>query len=158
MKNVRTYRIPSGYTGSILEEEVLGSCRVEWSGYMKFRTAMQFARENQPSHLPPCALRLRQAVLREMKIPEDFELKLFTSVGTPLDKFHGIDGWFEFNGFTVTFDLTMRPNKTAHKARVTVFLKHPDEVDLSYPAKDIAFEFHLAERMAKPRTKQGVLK
>lgn len=132
----------SGYTGQLFEDEVLGSCVVSWSGYMAFKEAKRFARDNQPKVMCNHACRFRQAVASVMSVELE-KVSIFTAVGTPLDKFHSIDGWFEFDGLTVTFDVTLSTHKVRYKADVVVHLAHP-EADLDYAARDIANAFKWA--------------
>lgn len=133
----------SGYTGGLLEEEVLGHCVVRWDGYMKFRQAKAFARSNQPKSPCPIAQKFRASVAKEMKV-DIGDVNIFTAVGSPLDKFHSIDGWFEFKGLTVTFDITMS-HKGGYRADVTVVMDGPDQ-DFDYAACDVAYAFKCAER------------
>ncbi len=132
----------SGYTGHLLEEEVLGSCKVSWSGYMSFKAAKELARNHQPKILCPCAERFKNAVARELNV-DPLQVRLFTAVGSPLDEIHSVDGWFEFNGLTVTFDVTMKLTKTRYRSDVVVYLQNGDD-DMTSAARDIAAAFKWA--------------
>lgn len=155
------YRFPesSRYTGAIFEEEVIGHCKAVWcSGYMSFESAMEHARNNQPEKLPPCALRLRDAVAKQMEV-EPSEIKLFTAVKSALDKIHSVDGWFEYQGFVVTFDVTISETRARFKDRtaVVIQMENPDIEDLSYQASDVAHAFKFQKRMAEDRSLRKVL-
>ncbi len=109
----------SGYTGHLFEEEVIGRCRVTHNGHMRWREAMELVRKNQPAALPITARRLRNRVAERIGDTVG-TLKFFTAVGTPLDFFHGVDGFFEFKGVVVTIDVTMNPHKDSGKADIIV--------------------------------------
>jgi hypothetical protein len=100
----------SGYTGRLLEYEILGECRVQWDGqYLPWGQAVWQVRKNQPwdtknPNMPVPRL-LLQAVKREMG---SSDVEVYTSVGTALDRYHGVDGYFFFQGVMVTMDVTLR--------------------------------------------------
>ena len=142
----------SGYTGHILEEEVLGHCSATWVGYMTYRSAMELAKATQPKQLCPIANRFRKDVVRELSIAKgasvsDDQVRIFTAVGSPLDHYHSVDGWFEFEGLVVTFDVTLNPNKRHYRADVTVVMEHPEE-DFTIPSRDIVDAFKWAKKGA----------
>ncbi|MBP6858395.1 MAG: hypothetical protein KBC33_01020 [Candidatus Pacebacteria bacterium] len=136
----------SGETGHIAEEEFLGTCRVSWDGkmYVSYRDAMNMARDNQADN--PSAPRLagarmlHKAVAHELGISDSAELKLYSAVGTPLDRLHGVDAWFEFKGIVITIDVTMSEQKERAKANVVVNL-NDSAFDFEFSAKDIADAF-----------------
>ncbi len=139
----------SGYTGHILEEEVLGSCSVKFDGFLIFPKAKEFARKNQPKVLCPTARAFREVVAKEMKV-DPASVAIYTAVGSPLDTYHSVDGWFEWNGNTVTFDVTMNRQKDRYRADVTVVMGGCDmEYDLEFAAREIANAFKWAERGRK---------
>jgi hypothetical protein len=118
-----------GYTGRLFEEEVLSVCsvnRVEWDGtkYVSFQKSCTMVRKHQPAALPIAARRLKNRVAEQIGNGGE-KLELFTAIGTPLDIFHGVDAFFEFNGIVVTIDLTRNPNKDSGKAH---FILTEDDV------------------------------
>jgi hypothetical protein len=124
-----------GYTGHLFEEEVLGTCRVEWHGYMTFHKSMDLVRSHQPCDptdpSPRQANNFHARVAMAMGLEDWSELKLYSALGTPLDYLHGIDGFFEFKGRVVTFDLTINPNKDEYKADIIItpeMLEKPAEL------------------------------
>ncbi len=139
----------SGETGHIVEEEILGSCHVQWDGkmYFKYAESMELARKSQTGDPSAPTLfgasTLHSAVVKEMKISDPRQLRLYSAVGSPLDRFHGVDGWFEFQGVVITFDLTLCEQKDQAKANVVV---HAQELDdkFEFAARDIADAFKWA--------------
>ena len=124
----------SGYTGLLFEEEVLGRCRATARGYMKWSEALHFARANQPAQKTPTMRQLERTVRELTGTAATF----YTAVRTPLDLYHGVDGWFEFRGAVVTLDVTRNPHKDSGKAHLIV---HEDDVgDLAALAGRIARE------------------
>lgn len=132
-----------GYTGRLFEEEVLGVLKVSWSreDYVPFNKALALARTHQnwnpsdPSSRPANDLHSEVALALEL---EDWqELRLYSSVNSPLDYFHGVDGFFEFRGQVVTIDVTTNSRKVTAKAD---FVIHPADLDENRPvvAKMIA--------------------
>ncbi|NQV93075.1 hypothetical protein HQ403_01080 [Candidatus Kaiserbacteria bacterium] len=124
----------SGYTGHLFEEEVLSVCpisRVEWNGtsYVSFRESCAMVRTHQPAALPIGARRLRNRVAEQIGT-EGERVKLFTAVGTPLDLFHGVDAFFEFDGHVITIDLTINPHKDSGKAH---FILTGDDITTNLP-------------------------
>jgi len=55
----------------------------------------------------------------ELGVEEWSEVALYTAVGSPLDRFHGIDAFFEFHGTIVSIDLTVG-RKGSHKADLVI--------------------------------------
>lgn len=133
----------NGYTGKILEEEILGSCTVSTEGYLRFREAMEVARRSQPRTLTHEGRQLRDGVAQELGVRSS-EVAMYPGVGTPLDRFHGIDGWFEWQGIVVTVDVTMNPHKDEYKARVIVSGRDAEEGFVG-SIRDIASEFKRAK-------------
>ncbi|MDE1974948.1 MAG: hypothetical protein KGI49_00315 [Patescibacteria group bacterium] len=114
-----------GYTGRIFEREVLGECRIRARGYVSFRSALGAVFRNQPgSPYEPMgeAGHFHGVVADSMKVRgfNSSRLKLYTAIGSALDRFHGIDGFFYFEGAIVTVDATMNPHKDVSRARVIV--------------------------------------
>ena len=106
-------RIDTGITGHLFEEEVLGVLFVSWSceDYISFDQALAQAKASQNWDPRDPSSRLANDLHAEVALAlglNDWrELRLYSSVGTPLDHFHGVDGFFEFCGRVVTIDLTV---------------------------------------------------
>lgn len=135
-----------GYTGRLYEEEFFGVCAGRARGYMTWRESMAFAKEFQPKGWNPSEpntkmannLHARVCMAIEERICEDLDwekVKLFSAIGTPLDWYHGIDAWFEFEGTVVTIDLTVDQNKQSSKANLVI---HPGEDELPNLIRHIA--------------------
>jgi hypothetical protein len=120
-----------GMTGRLLEREVFGDISVAWEGkmqYLPYQEAMHFCHNHQPENWSPTEPSPRVAsdlhalvAIGLEEIIGEFEwneLGIFSAIGTPLDVFHGVDGWFEFHGRVVTFDLTTNSQKGTYKADV----------------------------------------
>jgi hypothetical protein len=111
-----------GYTGRIYEEELLGRCFVRWGGYMSFQHSVRLVMENQPVGWNPerprgVAGELHRAIADELYIRgQHGTLRLFSAVGTPLDRYHGADGFFVFRGKMVTLDVTINSCKDEGRA------------------------------------------
>ncbi len=100
----------TGYTGKIFEEEVIGHCEVSWDGrYIPFAAALRQVERSQPSKN-----RTANELLAQVRkhVPQ---VELYCAVGTALDRFHGIDGYFRFAGIMVTFDISLN-SKGQYKA------------------------------------------
>ncbi|MDO8430076.1 MAG: hypothetical protein Q7S73_01790 [bacterium] len=127
----------SKYQKALKEAQIEEAKKTGKSGeYMRFRTAMELARQFSPydptNPDKPFARDIRIAfqdllesagALKE----EDRDLvRFFTAVGTPLDKFHGVDGWLEYldpkdrKRYFATFDFTKNPNKQVYKSDIMV--------------------------------------
>lgn len=123
-----------GYTGRLYEREVLGSCKVAWDGksYVAYDEALHGVIEGQPwdprDPTPRAASDLHASIALALGIEDWSKLGLFTAVGSPLDFFHGIDGFIAYRGRYVTFDVTTNPHKDEAKADFVV-----TEDDLNQP-------------------------
>lgn len=120
----------TGYTGILLEEEVLLECL--WSGngeYVPYCRSMNMVKKYQPwdptDPSSRAANNLQVLIAEALSIEDYSEVKLYTAVGSPLDIWHGIDGFVEWMGFTVTIDLTANPLKESYKADIII---HEDEI------------------------------
>ena len=128
----------NGYTGRLFEEEVLGHCGGSWSGYMTYHQSLDFVKNNQiwdptdPSSRT--ANDLHSHVALELGLEDWSELKFYSALKTPLDLFHGVDGFFEFRGTVVTIDVTININKQKYKADL---IFHPSD-DLEILAYQVA--------------------
>jgi hypothetical protein len=112
--------------------------KFEENGYLPFDTAMQFCREHQAEDPLVPSKPFLQELFKHITdiVTESFEiddididdLRFFSSVDTPLDIFHGIDGWIEIKHpktgafVSVTLDVTQNLGKLydGHKADVIV--------------------------------------
>jgi hypothetical protein len=90
------------------------------SGYLPFTKAVELTKKFQPGD----PANPRKDFYRELLIalqeklgvdPESGDLKAYTAVGTPLDKFHGVDAFITLNRkgreTMVTMDATLRKEK-----------------------------------------------
>ncbi|MEK7621833.1 MAG: hypothetical protein AAB415_01510 [Patescibacteria group bacterium] len=126
-----------GYTGHLFEEEVLGTGWASWDlrNYVPFDEALTLVRSHQnwnPSD--PTTRRandLHAEVALALELENWQELCFFSALKSPLDFFHGVDGFFEFRGRVVTIDLTTNPHKDRAKAR---FVLHPADLAEDRPA------------------------
>lgn len=105
-----------GYTGHLFEEKVLGACKVRWNrtGFYPYRLCVEATKRCQPKATRPRVISLETFISSTLSRP----VKFYTAVGTPMDFFHGVDGFFECDGVQVTLDLTLNPHKTSHKADI----------------------------------------
>jgi len=130
-------------TGEELEEELLrGSIKANTEGsefkrkhkgggkplkrgYVDFEKSLMIAKSHQPwGHNPR---RPRAPFLREMydciapllKKGRHY-LRVFIAVKTPLDFWHGVDFFFEYEGNIVTVDVTLKPGKDFYKAKILI--------------------------------------
>ncbi|MDQ2932828.1 MAG: hypothetical protein M3Q80_00415 [bacterium] len=147
----KRYFSNSGETGHIVEEEILGTCHVQWDGkmYHRYMESMELARKCQsgdPSApILDGARKLHVAVATQMKISDRRSLQLYSAVGTPLDRFHGVDGWFEFQGVVITFDLTLSTQKDVAKADVVIHAQELED-NFEFAARDVADAFYWATK------------
>lgn len=134
-------------------ERVMGSVdlprneRVE-GRYVSYAASLNLAKEHQPwedpiSPSPAFAKKLREAILDAMpRLPQELHknLKFYTSVGSPLDRYHGVDAFLEFevigkDPIRITLDITMKPKKDSWKADI---LFSVGQVDVETFAQDIS--------------------
>lgn len=99
--------------GADFEVEVLGRSTIKFHGYMTFVDAMQEVRKHQPARKAPAIV----AIEREFEKRGE-KIEFYTAVGTALDLYHGVDGFFVFRGTVLTVDVTLNPNKIAGKADI----------------------------------------
>ena len=133
-------------TGRLLESAVFGKATVAWEGemrYLPYRESFNFCRTHQPYGWNPTdpptrtgsdlyasiALKLEKSV---GLFDWEKELRFFSAIGSPLDVYHGIDGWFEFRGRVVTFDLTANTAKAdGYKAGVILLYEEDDSSEIT---------------------------
>lgn len=115
------------YTGVLFEEEVLCKCTWSWktSGYVPYKKAIAEVRNNQPKGYDPTdpnnpAMNdLHCLLCEELSIEDYSDMKLYTAVGSALDRFHGVDAFFEWQGYVVTIDVKV-PSGYTVKANIAL--------------------------------------
>ena len=121
----------TGVTGGLFQWSVLGrELATTVRGYMPFQKAMTLARRlavwDPTDPEPNMANTLHFHVCETLGV-EDYSLvRFYSALGTPLDWFHGVDCWIEFDGRVVTIDLTINGYKNCHKADVVI---HPEDLE-----------------------------
>jgi len=63
--------------------------------------------------------------LVDLNIP-DTDIKVYTSVNSPLDECHGTDFFFEINNEIITIDITLKDKKERPKADVVDYTEIPE--------------------------------
>jgi len=134
-------RNEKGISGKAAEAEVFDSVSEEYEKYgegeyFNFRTSMAMVKESQPFADPsdpetPFANDLHASVAELLGLENYGQLKFYTAISSHLDFYHGVDAFFELdlgggNTITATLDVTVNPNKTAHKADVVFFWPNVD--------------------------------
>jgi hypothetical protein len=125
----------SELTGEILHKKDFGDQK-----YISYRQAETDVENGQPCD--PTAPEKRfasdfHASVAEQICPNDYSrLQLFTAVGSALDYYHGIDGYFRYIGekgklSKVTFDLTKNPDKQRVKAEVLIVIPEMSDPEFS---------------------------
>ncbi len=132
-------------TGRLFEEEFFGICSGYSIGYMSYRRAMDAAKRSQPVGWDPkdpptetannFHARVCLALEKITGLEEWSEVELWSAIGSALDRFHGIDGWFQFRGRVVTIDLTLDPQKESGRAD---FVLHPEDLESNPVIQSIA--------------------
>ncbi len=112
----------NAYTGRLFEEEVVRRCLWVCADYVPFRKAMAMVKRFQPwdptDPSSPAVNDFHALVCLELGVEDYSVVKFYTAVGSPLDRFHGIDSFIEWNGVVVTFDLTINSKKDEYKADI----------------------------------------
>ena len=121
----------TGTTGRLFEWSVLGAGLATPScEYMPFRGAMNLARRlaawDPIDPEPRQASDLHAYVCESLDVGVD-EVRFYSALGTVLDTFHGVDGWFEWRGRVVTIDLTANEHKDRCRADVMIRPEHLDD-------------------------------
>lgn len=133
----------SGYTGAILEAEVFDKIkkekyRYELRDYKNFKESMRLVKDAQPYEDPSdpdprFANDLHATVAEALHLEDYSKLRIYTAVGSHLDKYHSVDAFFEYDigedKVFVTFDVTSNPNKADSYRADIVFLMPPDGLD-----------------------------
>ncbi len=132
------------YSGRLNESDVLGDFRPTPDGVKAFKAeagdrgyiargraielVREFTKEDPTNPGKPFARELRLAVIDELGLEDEGDMdriRFYSAVGSPLDIFHGVDGWIEFvpdkgSPSMVTIDVTLNPEKLTHKADIIV--------------------------------------
>jgi hypothetical protein len=147
-------------TGKTVERELFETVEhaPEAPSYLRYREAIELVRTLQPGNpkdpKPDFAYEVFVRLERLLGIENQERLSFYTAIGSALDHYHGVDGWFELDdGGQVTVDLTANQNKTAYKADI-VFHIPGDGLDRTVDAAQ--FEEHaraLAEQVGGLLTK-----
>jgi hypothetical protein len=133
-------RAETGYTGKIIEREILGKIEKERSKerpdvfenlektYLPYKKAMEAVKRMQPfdpsDPEPGFANDLHATIAERLKLEDYSRLRFFTAISSHLDIWHGVDAFFELDSkekkIIVTLDVTSNPNKDSCKADVLV--------------------------------------
>ena len=107
------------------------------NGFVPFEKALELARKFQPfdpTHpnkpfardirISLLDLMINKGLITETEENQD-SVKFYTAIKTPLDTFHGIDGFIEFKDkdgkkYSATFDLTLNSKKQGYKSDIIV--------------------------------------
>ena len=123
----------TGLTGRLFEWSVLGKALTtpeNLLGYLPFKKAMALAKKltcwNPTDPEPRQANNLHFYVCEALKVEDYSKVRFYSALGTPLDFFHGVDCWIEYDSRVVTIDLTANGHKDYHKADVVV---HPEDLE-----------------------------
>lgn len=121
------------YTGRFFETDNFGESRCKHpEQYQKYSDAIADVKNNQPGDptdpKPRFANNLHTEVATELGLGDDLsQLRFYTAIGSALDHYHGVDGFFEFGEARVTMDITQNPAKEGgYKADIIV---GPEEVE-----------------------------
>ncbi len=117
-----------GYTGQVFERDCFQPCRKEVVGevkYMPFKEAVDWVKKHQPAGWDPrnpgkqISSNLRRLVVDKLG-ETGSGLMFYTALKSPLDEFHGVDGFFELGDKRVTVDVTRNRSKTEYKADLVI--------------------------------------
>ncbi len=127
----------SGIPGGIIERELIGKSMYESKGgepgheftYRTYEQSLRLVKEMQPFDptrpTPEFAYMVRRLIFKELELTDEQELRFYTAVGSALDLYHGVDGWFEIT-------------RAGHEVRATIDMTKNDLKDTGYKA-DITF-------------------
>lgn len=145
--------------------------------FMSFRDALELAKKFQPidktdpkkrrvdptNPQAPLLRDLRVELIDQMGLSYEQadQLKLYTSVGSPLDWLHGTDAFIDYNDKIITLDLTLKPTAEGKKADVIITgdLPAPDDPEtedeyldkIEEIAKSVRTVIKLKGRPARPQ-------
>lgn len=129
----------TGYTGKFLEADMFGERFAKGDNadadYLSYDAALEQVKESyskDPTDPQPLfANDLHAEVAEELGLEDYSELKLYSAVNSALDRYHGVDAFFEHRGARVTMDVTKNPAKTeGYKADIIL-----GEEELDYPVR-----------------------
>src|SRR3569832_709900 len=135
--------------GTDSEAALLGSPRLDRKervvDYMEFDKALDFVKQHQPNPLERSrAVQNLCTKVAEQCFDTRTAVKFFTAIGTPLDTYHGVDGFFEQGGRVATIDVSLR-EKEITKADVLIHMTlddagvvHVSDAEMEHAAKRIA--------------------
>ena len=112
----------SCYTGSMFETEILAECLVVWDNYLPYNQCIELVKKNQPKSWNPAdpssaaGNDLQALIVEALGIDDYDEVKLYTALHSPLDRYHGVDCFIEYQDRRITIDLTVNIYKDAYKA------------------------------------------
>ena len=121
-----------GYTGRLLEEEVLAKVGGDWreQGFFTEEKSYEWVKSHQPWNPSDpnvveggpnyIANDLHYKVAEALQLEDLSELKFYTALDSPLDLYFGVDAFFEYHDAILTVDLTQNPHKLSHKADIIV--------------------------------------
>jgi len=131
----------SGPQGSLVDRNMLGGVKKDEkqmnsdeTEYQKYDDAMKYVKDNQigePSDPSAWfANDLHATIADELGLEDYSQLKFYTAIGSSLDKYHSIDGFFELqidpenpdDVVRVTIDLTTNPNKDDYRADLVILV------------------------------------
>lgn len=154
---VYTWNMSFESTGGTVERELFDRPKgmaAETPKYLNRREAFRFVREHQPEGSDPhdpkqdFAASVMAEVEKILGVSGKDQILFYTAVGSSLDRYQGIDGWYEYKGTIVTIDLTANPHKDSHKADI-VFLVPHDGLDRLVDAEQFeSYTKELAMRIA----------
>lgn len=123
----------SGYTGGLFEDDISPPVTDENWDSKKFYSkeeSLEWVKEHQPwnpsdpnlpeQNLNHIANDLHYKVAEALGLEDVNELKFYTARNSPLDRFYGIDAFFEWNGALFTIDFTVNKHKKEYKADIIV--------------------------------------
>jgi len=135
-----------GLTGKLLESDYFGpSVRISAESikflkdfgrpaqrggvYLPREKSIEYVRKfyAQDPHNPqkPIAQELFRALLKKLSIKDAEKLSFYSAIDTPLDFFHGTDGFFELDNVRLALDLTANLNKDEDENFNVDFVLYP---------------------------------
>ena len=148
--------------GGIIENELFSEVKKRGyfenhpglDAYVNFRDSERFVKENQPwadPHRPNkfFPLSLIKLLETDSSLPKNGTISFYTAVGSHLDRWHGIDGFFEYSyeedghmkRVVATTDVTTNPHKDSHKADIIISVPK-DGIDTTDPDyKDVVKKY-----------------
>lgn len=105
----------AGATGGMVEEELFGKSNFEsvekissQERYIPYNFGFRILKDLQPFDSvepdPDFANTVHYYVYESLKLSAE-DVHFYTAVKSPLDYFHGVDGWFEIGNIRITIDL-----------------------------------------------------